>query len=460
LSEDFIVIDDFASAAGRNEGGDDKHHSCPDAEVLQAGLHILNYAFSTEVLYEGILSVLTKIVPFSDAAILMPTKDGGLTTAVTHAGKLDIQLEALEGIFVDVLQGEAILTPDLNHLEGWEKASCNSSTTFGAGLMMALASGDEPAVIVCVHSEPVFNDTHLRALKTFAPLASQAVQWAKQRQEMEQHRHHLEELVRDRTQELGEQKERLAEALQQQLELSGLQRQFVSMVCHEFRTPLAIIDGSAQQVSRRHDSIKPERLLGNVGKIRNAVVRLTNLIESVLDSARLEAGKLKFEPQTFTLSTLIEEACNNHRELNPGYEIVAEIDGSAGDIHADMAQLRQVISNMVANAVTYSPEGTQVWVRAAAADDDQVLISVCDDGVGIPEAELPKLFDRFFRGSTSTGIVGTGIGLHLVKSLVDIHGGLIDVESTVDKGTVFHVTLPRTCQDQAARDSCVAESAA
>ena len=279
---------------------------------------------------------------------------------------------------------------------------------------MALASTDEPAVIVCVHSEPVFDETHRRALKTFAPLASQAVQWAKQRQEMEQHRDHLEELVRERTLELDEQKERLAEALEQQLELGGLQRQFVSMVCHEFRTPLAIIDGNAQQVSRRHDTIKPDRLLGNVGKIRNAVIRLTNLIESVLDSARLEAGKLKFEPQTFNLGRLIEEACSNHRELNPDYKITAQIEGDVGEIQADMAHLRQVISNMVSNAVTYSPEGTQVWVRVAALGAERVQIAVIDNGVGIPEEELGKLFDRFFRGSTSTGIVGTGIGLHPV----------------------------------------------
>lgn len=459
MTEDFIVIDSDLPVAGQQDAADHLCQACKDAEILRSGLHILNYAFSIEALYEGILSVLTKIVPFSEAAILTQSMEGGLETVVNHAGKLTLQLEALEGVFVGAFEGEPILTEDLSQLDAWEKASRSSTKAYTSGLIMPLKSVEEPALIVCVCVEQVFNESHLRALETFAPIAAQAVQWAKQRQEMERHRNHLEELVRDRTQELADQKERLAQSLEKELELSGLQRQFVSMVCHEFRTPLAIIDGNAQQVVRRHDKITPDRLLGSAGKIRGAVERLIDLIESVLDAARLEAGQLKFEPKAFSIKKLIEEVCGSHGDVNPKYKVVAEVDDLGGDIVADLTLMRQVISNLISNAVKYSPEGTQVWVRAAAGRDDDVILSVRDDGVGIPKGELDKLFDRFYRGSTSTGIVGTGIGLHLVKNMIDLHGGRIDVESRVGEGTTFTLTFPRDSGEQGAKNGAQGSSA-
>ena len=373
----------------------------------------------------------------------MPTEENCLETIVNHAGKLNIQLPSPEGAFASVLEGEAVLADDLSQLSGWKKASTHSAGTFSSALILPLDIAEDAAIIICVHRDhAAFDQGHLRQLKTFAPIAAQAVQWAKQRQAMEQHRDHLEELVSERTQELAEQKERLAQALERELELNGLQRQFVSMVCHEFRTPLAIIDGSAQRVVRRHDKINPEQLLGSIGKIRTAVVRLTDLIESVLDAARLEAGSLKYEPETCRFDVMIEEVCSNYRELNPRYSIMAEVDELQHNVFADIKLMRQVVSNLVGNAVKYSPEGTEVCVRGMTTDDGGVSISVSDNGVGIPEAELARLFERFFRASTSTGIVGTGIGLHLVKTVVDLHGGRVDVASKPGEGSTFTIDLP------------------
>ncbi|MEM8947818.1 MAG: GAF domain-containing sensor histidine kinase [Pseudomonadota bacterium] len=440
LFEDLIGV---SHDTGTTFGEGSTCQGCKDREILESGLHILNYAFSIEALYEGILSVLTKIVPFSDAAILMPTEENCLETVVNHAGKLNIQLPSPEGAFAAVLEGEAVVAGDLGEFSGWEKASSRSVGAFSSALILPLGTADEAAIIICVHKDhAAFDQEHLRKLKTFAPVAAQAVQWAKQRHAMERHRDHLEDLVSERTRELAEQKERLAQALEKELELNGLQRQFVSMVCHEFRTPLAIIDGNAQQVIRRHDKMQPERLLGSLGKVRKSVVRLTDLIESVLDAARLEAGSLKFEPQTCRFDTMIEEVCNNYRELNPNYPIIADIDELQHDMFADIKLMRQVISNLVGNAVKYSPEGTEVCVSGRMTDDGGVLISVRDNGVGIPEEELAQLFERFFRASTSVGIVGTGIGLHLVKTVVDLHGGRIDVASKPGEGSTFTIDLP------------------
>ena len=460
MTDDFIIIDSDVPVTEVPDAGDHRCEACKDAEILRSGLHILNYAFSVEALYEGILSVLTKIVPFSEAAIVTQSIEGGMETVVNHAGRLNLRLDMVEGAFADAFDGEIILAEELSLLEGWRKAAGGSADAYTAGLLMPLKSIEQPAVIVCVHAQPVFTDAHLRALQTFSPIAAQAVQWATQRQEMERHRHHLEELVRERTEELADQKERLAQSLKKELELSGLQRQFVSMVCHEFRTPLAIIDGNAQRVERRHANVEPDRLLKSVGKMRGAVARLINLIESVLDAAKLEGGSLGYEPRPLDLKALLVEVCGGYEEVNPDYRIDIDVDDLDGRIVADVAHMRQVVSILLSNAIRYSPKGTQIWVRADSAGGDRVTLSVRDDGVGIPKEELRKLFDRFFRGSSSTGIVGTGIGLHLAKTMVDMHGGRIDVESKVGEGTTFTVALPREAKKPSPKDGTVTDNAA
>ena len=113
------------------------------------------------------------------------------------------------------------------------------------------------------------------------------------------------------------------------------------------------------------------------------------------------------------------------------------------EIIADGKLLRQVISNLLSNAIKYSPDRDRVWLRGFVDDRGQAVISVRDEGVGIPKAEQEKLFDRFFRASTSVGIAGSGIGLHLASHLVQMHGGRIDFESVEGEGTTFYIRLPR-----------------
>ena len=234
----------------------------------------------------------------------------------------------------------------------------------------------------------------------------------------------------------------LEAALEKERELSGLQRQFVSMVSHEFRTPLAIIDGNAQRLERRKGSLTEEKLGGVLAKIRTSVLRMTDLMESILHSSRLEDGKIKCELADCDIIRLLRDVSNGYRDLKTGHEIIDDIGDLPPTITADEKLLRQIFSNLLSNAVKYAPEGTSVWLAAHRGRQDDVIVSVRDQGVGIPEEELKKLFQRFFRASTSTGIPGTGIGLHLVKHLTEMHGGEIDVKSRTGEGSTFSVRLP------------------
>lgn len=234
----------------------------------------------------------------------------------------------------------------------------------------------------------------------------------------------------------------LDQALKKEKELCGLQRQFVSMVSHEFRTPLAIIDGNAQRLTRRPETATPDNLKKVVGKIRTSVKRLTELMESVLVAARLEDSQIRFEPGPCSLANLIEEICSSHGEIYTNHKITSDLSRLPGQIIGDRKLLRQVFSNLISNAVKYSPDATEIWIDGRTDNHGNAVVTVRDEGVGIPAAELDKLFKRFFRASTSAGIMGTGIGLHLVKAMVDMHGGQVDIASTEGEGSTFSILLP------------------
>ncbi len=236
--------------------------------------------------------------------------------------------------------------------------------------------------------------------------------------------------------------QRLNQALAKERELNGQQRQFVSMVSHEFRTPLAIIDGNAQRIMKRHKTITPERLVAGLGKMRTSVTRLTELMESVLSASQLETGTIVIEPASCNIGEMIKEIVSNYQEVSPNHRITAHIDGIPDLFTVDLKFVRQAISNLLSNAVKYSPEGSNVGIEATSVDDGGITIAVHDQGVGIPEQEVNKLFERFFRATTSTGIAGTGIGLHMVKTIVDLHHGRIDITSDIGVGTTFKVYLP------------------
>jgi signal transduction histidine kinase len=237
--------------------------------------------------------------------------------------------------------------------------------------------------------------------------------------------------------------ELLEVSLRQEREKNALQRQFVSMVSHEFRTPLAIIDGQAQFVLRRLDRITSDMLAQTQKKIQTSVTRLVDLMEHILASNRIEAGKVKFSPESFEIRDLIRDVCALQAEVSPDYDIRTDLDALPPRFFGDIKLLRQVFANLLSNAVKYSPDDKRVEVEAGVAEG-QLQVTVRDFGVGIPADELPKIFSQFFRATTAEGFAGTGVGLSLVKTFVDMHGGMLEVESEVGVGTVFVLRLPMT----------------
>ena len=253
--------------------------------------------------------------------------------------------------------------------------------------------------------------------------------------ELEKYRSHLEELVDKRTREL-------TAALEQEKKAAEQQRIFVSMVSHEFRTPLTIIDGNAQIIQKRGNSLSPEMLEKRTGTIRQAVERLVRLIETILSAHMLESGKMTVSLAPCDLTDILRDVCDVHLDAKPIHEISLNIRNSLPtDMLLDEKVIRQIMMNLLSNAVKYSSPNPLIKVDVYL-EVNTVIIQVTDHGVGIPEDELPKIFTRYFRASTSGGIPGSGLGLSFVKQFVELHGGEVKIQSMKETGTTVMVQLP------------------
>lgn len=260
-------------------------------------------------------------------------------------------------------------------------------------------------------------------------------------EELIRHRDHLQDLVNEATAQLKEKADDLRQALAKEKEMNELQRQFLSMASHEFRTPLAIIDSSAQRLLRRGAGANNEKIDRRIEKIRSAVSRMTQLMESTLAAARIEEGNTTLSLERIDVGCVVRLVCEQHSEIAENHTIACDAGTVPAMARADRTALEQVFSNLISNAIKYSPDAGKVDV-SICCQDDTVIVSVRDYGVGIDRDELPKMFQRFFRARTSSGIAGTGIGLNLVKTLIELHEGTVSVESTPGAGSTFTVRLP------------------
>ncbi len=244
---------------------------------------------------------------------------------------------------------------------------------------------------------------------------------------------------------LAAQTTKLQDTLENERRLAVLQRNFVSMASHEFRTPLNVIDGHAQRLARMKEPPSAEAIAERCGRIRVAVQRMISLIDHLLDSSQwLDGGRLAtLQGVDFSLTLLLHEVCEMHRESSPNAVIEEVIDPGVEEVfHGDAKLLFQAFSNLIGNAIKYSPAYAPVTVRVSG-DAHAVSVAVTDRGMGIPDKDLGHIFERFVRGGNVAGTAGAGVGLYLVKLAVDLHRGEVSVTSKDGQGSCFVVRMPR-----------------
>lgn len=220
-------------------------------------------------------------------------------------------------------------------------------------------------------------------------------------------------------------------------DMARQQRQFVLMVSHEFRTPLAIID-SASQLLEMEPKL-PVTAMPRVGKIRNAVQRMLHLIERCLTDERLGAAAAR--PTAFDLAAMLSGLVAEMGASAPGHRFELHGVDRPLPIPGDRDLLAVVFSNLLENAVKYSPDGGTIRLDLSSSEG-QVTVRVTDEGIGVNAADAARLFDKYFRASNAAGTTGAGLGLHLARCIVDTHGGGITVTSRPGEGSTFTVRLP------------------
>ncbi|GEO11568.1 hypothetical protein SAE01_40640 [Segetibacter aerophilus] len=248
-------------------------------------------------------------------------------------------------------------------------------------------------------------------------------------------------ILKEALQKLEVSQRELSEALDKERQLNEIKSRFVSMASHEFRTPLSTVLSSASLLSKYTKAEDQERRDKHIGRIKDAVKNLNDILEDFLSLGKLDEGKIAASPGAFQVNDFIEETIDDVRGLlKNGQNIVYNHNGEAV-IHSDKKLLKNILLNLVSNAIKFSPENSNVVVTSEV-DNEVARIKVQDKGIGISEEDQQHLFSSFFRGGNAVNIQGTGLGLHIVKRYLDLLHGKVDLESELSKGTTITVTIP------------------
>jgi PAS domain S-box-containing protein len=228
-------------------------------------------------------------------------------------------------------------------------------------------------------------------------------------------------------------------------EADALKDTFISVVSHELKTPVAIIKGYAETLHRpeaRLDAKLADEMLGGIVQESD---RLARLVDDLLDASRLQAGGLPFhDVEEVDLPFIVRRVVERYSSQTDIHDLRVDIPRNFPLIQGDPRRLEQVIDNLVSNAIKYSPRGGVIDIRGKSTAAE-VILTVSDEGVGIPMEEQEKIFDRFYRvqGPETRAVSGTGLGLYITRAIVEAHGGRCWVNSTPGQGATFFVSLPR-----------------
>ena len=225
-------------------------------------------------------------------------------------------------------------------------------------------------------------------------------------------------------------------------ELDHLKRDFVATASHELRTPLTVIKGMGETLSERWAEMDDATRFEFLGRLNANAAALTEVVDTLLDFARLEAGRLDVRPRPVHLSEVLRATARRLEPLFAHHELAVDLDADL-EVVADPTLLDRVVENLLANAAKHTPAGTRVRL-SSRAEDHAAVISVTDNGPGVSPEDLPNLFMPFFRGGNhdTRRTRGTGIGLAFAREVVALHGAELEITSEPGEGATFSFRLP------------------
>lgn len=290
-----------------------------------------------------------------------------------------------------------------------------------------------------------FTPGELQLLRTVAHQVSLAIDKAQLYAQVSMHAEELEGIVQARTKMLNEAIKELSIALEKAKEADRVKSLLLSTVSHELRTPLATIKGNTSMLRTHHQQIGPEDLVEHLGDIEEETDKLTDLISSLLEMSRIDAGILRIQPHPFEIVDVLQSTVHAAQMRMPNRRVSLRVAEAFEDRLAlgDARRVDQIVANLMNNAAKYSEADAPIDVFLRQ-DNDMLVVSIKDCGKGIEPKYLEHIFDRFYQiGNTGdSSRDGVGLGLSICKGLVDAHGGKIWVESTLGSGSTFSFSLP------------------
>jgi PAS domain S-box-containing protein len=274
-------------------------------------------------------------------------------------------------------------------------------------------------------------------------------------EELSVYHNHLEDLVKARTDELNKvneclrieiEKEKefelmLQNSLEKEKELNEIKTRLISTTSHEFRTPLTSVLSSTELLQRYSKKWSEDKLNVHFNRIKNSVEYLVGLLDEILTISRADRGRLTFNPEKVDLKTAANEYIEDARSLIKDHQLILNYQSGITQFLLDPKLLKFMISNLLSNAIKYSPDGGNIELKIKT-DENQLIIEVSDEGMGIPASDIGLIFQSFFRSKNAEEIAGTGLGLSIVKLAADRHGADIAVKSEIGKGSTFTIRIP------------------
>lgn len=369
--------------------------------------------------------------------------------------------EELLGKSIETLIPSRFHHSHVGYREGFYKSPSNRSMGHGRDLFARTSKGEEFPVEVSLSYYKHKNEFYVIAFlvditqrkEAERDLIRQKEQLQKVTEDIRSLNAELETKVEERTTilkealyELEKSQKSLNEALNKEKELNEIKSRFVSMASHEFRTPLSTVLSSATLISKYVLDDEQDKRERHIKRIKDSVKHLNDLLEDFLSLGKLEEGKISVKPEEFEIEAFLRDIIDEIRAIRKqGQEIHVNITGG-NYFYSDKKLLKNILINLLSNAIKFSGENSPIGITASL-NHKHMMISVKDQGIGIPEDDQKHMFSSFYRANNAMNIQGTGLGLHIVKRYADLINGKLGLKSELGKGTTVSIELPYLSSD-------------